>query len=157
MRLRHSLGATSEILASGSAGDQVGCGSSASPTCDLSRGGPRRTRVCRSRRCSLSVYVCVSVPKPPMLGCSMRCQVMHVDVWRRAPSKLVPRVRRRFNWTSAMLTPFYIYDKDLPQSPSTLNPVFTTYSRSLRCFYHHPPLIRDIQLSIRDSEGAIAC
>jgi hypothetical protein len=45
-----------------------------------------------------------SMPKPSMLAvcvcvcecaeavdarCSMRCQAMHVDVWRRAPSKLV--------------------------------------------------------------------
>jgi hypothetical protein len=83
-----------------------------------------------------------SMPKPSMLAvcvCVCECaEAVDARVFdavsshacrcvapRAVEARAVPRVRRRFNWTSAMLTPFYIYDKDLPQSPSTLNPVFT--------------------------------
>jgi hypothetical protein len=37
----------------------------------------------------------------------------------------------------------------------TLNPFFTTYSRSPRCFYPQQLLVRDIQLFIRDIEDLI--
>jgi hypothetical protein len=44
-----------------------------------------------------------------------------------------------------------------PAISHTINPVFTTYSRSLRCFNHHPLLIRDVQLFIRDTDTDPAC
>jgi hypothetical protein len=38
-----------------------------------------------------------------------------------------------------------------PAISHTINPVFTTYSRSPRCFNHHQLLIRDVPLFIRDT------
>ena len=105
------------------------------------------------------------VPKPSMLDAcvcvrAFRC-VCHFPV--RCPPvavsghafrcvlEAVRRIRRKFNSgiSKAMPTPVYLQNANLPKSRKTLNPLFTTDSRSPRCFYPHPLLVRDTPLLIR--------
>jgi hypothetical protein len=105
--------------------------------------------LCRSRRCSMPVYVCMRFDvcaSAPFDACRLRSQAMRFDVW----SKPCEGSEESSIWGISNADPRLYTKRKSPEISYTLNPFFTTDSRSPRCFCPHPLLVRYTPLFIRD-------